>query len=175
MSVKDYARKKNKWLLKLKQWIDTEHPGDILIPFSGRLEEDVALLATEEEKVAYLKGIQDEYKLTTPVVSVLPKIIVSGYNTLSLQYFYTGGADEVRAWTIRKGYKAPQAAGTIHTDFQTGFIKAEVFSFDDLKEHGSEVAVKAAGKFRSEGKTYVMRPGDICNFLVGSITAPKKK
>ena len=83
---------------------------------------------------------------------------------MGLQSFLTAGKKEVRAWTIRQGATAPEAAGTIHTDFQRGFIAAEVMKYDDLKELGSEQAVKAAGKLRTEGKSYVMRDGDIVEF-----------
>lgn len=96
MSEKDYCRKKNKWLLKLKAWVDENHPGDILIPFSGILENQLSQMTTPEEKEEYLKSLQAKYEVPNPVTSVLPKIVVSGYNALSLQYFFTGGPDEVR-------------------------------------------------------------------------------
>jgi obg-like ATPase 1 len=175
LSEKDYARKKNKWLLKLKNWVDEHHPGDIVIPFSGIVENKLSAMESDAEKAEYLKGLQETHKVPNPVVSVLPKIVVSGYQALSLQYFFTGGADEVRAWTIRKNYKAPQAAGTIHTDFEKAFIMAEVMRFDDLKELGSEAAVKAAGKYLMKGKDYVVNDGDIIYFKAGQVTAPKKK
>lgn len=110
-SVKDFARKKNKWLAKVKQWIDENYPGDVLIPYSGLLEQELSTRETPEEKEAYLKSISEKYEAPTPVTSNLPKIVVTGYSSLHLQYFFTGGPDEVRAWTIRKGSKAPQAAG----------------------------------------------------------------
>lgn len=94
----------------------------------------------------------------------LSELIRAAYKTLGLQSFLTAGKKEVRAWTIKQGATAPEAAGVIHTDFQRGFIAAEVMKYDDLVELGSEQAVKAAGKLRTEGKTYVMQEGDIVEF-----------
>ena len=91
-----------------------------------------------------------------------------GFATLGLQTFLTAGPKETRAWTIRQGATAPEAAGEIHTDFQKHFIKAEVVAFDDLMEHGTMVAVRAAGKARIEGKEYVMKDGDVVEFRVGA-------
>lgn len=96
--------------------------------------------------------------------SGLNKLIRAAYSTLGLQSFLTAGPKEVRAWTIHKGWTAPQAAGVIHTDFERGFIAAQVVSYDDLIACGSEAAARAAGKIRTEGKTYVMRDGDIVEF-----------
>lgn len=174
MSEKDYARKKNKWLPKIKQWIDENHPGDVLIPFSGSLEAQLNELKTVEEKDAYMKSLQEKYEVPSPITSVLPKIVVAGYQALSLIYFFTGGPDEVRCWTIRKNTKAPQAAGTIHTDFEKAFIMAEVMRYDDLKELGSEAAVKSAGKYVQKGKEYIVLDGDILYFKAGQVTAKKK-
>ena len=97
--------------------------------------------------------------------SGLDRLIRASYERLGLISFLTGGGDECRAWTIRKGTKAPQAAGKIHTDFERGFIRAEVIAFDDLKACGTLQAAKAKGLVRSEGKEYVMRDGDVVNFL----------
>ena len=88
----------------------------------------------------------------------------SSYKTLGLQSFLTAGKKECRAWTIKKGATAPEAAGTIHSDFERGFIAAQICNYDDLKALGSEQAVKAAGKLRTEGKTYVMQDGDVVEF-----------
>ncbi|XP_032962278.1 obg-like ATPase 1 [Rhinolophus ferrumequinum] len=85
------------------------------------------------------------------------------------------GPDEVRAWTIRKGTKAPQAAGKIHTDFEKGFIMAEVMKYEDFKEEGSENAVKAAGKYRQQGRNYIVEDGDIIFFKFNTPQQPKKK
>ncbi|XP_047988039.1 obg-like ATPase 1 isoform X1 [Leguminivora glycinivorella] len=142
LSEKDYIRKKNKWLPKLKEWIDKNDPGAPLIPFSGVLE--TKLMDMEPaEKQAFLK----EHGIT----SALDKIIVAGYKALQLEYFFTAGADEVKAWIIQKGTKAPQAAGRIHTDFEKGFIMAEVMHYKDFKEEGSEAACKSAGRCRQQG------------------------
>lgn len=97
--------------------------------------------------------------------SGLDKLIRSSYSLLGLISFLTAGPDECRAWTIKKGTKAPQAAGKIHSDFERGFIRAEVIAFEDLKACGSMAAAKAKGLVRSEGKDYVMKDGDIVNFL----------
>ena len=97
--------------------------------------------------------------------SGLDRLIRSSYALLGLISFLTAGSDECRAWTIKRGTKAPQAAGKIHTDFERGFIRAEVIAFDDLKTLGTMANAKAQGKVRSEGKEYVMKDGDIVNFL----------
>lgn len=96
--------------------------------------------------------------------SGLDKLIKESYSLLGLSTFLTSGTDEVRAWTFKNGMKAPECAGIIHTDFQKGFIKAEVMSFSDLEKYGSELKVKEAGRMRLEGKEYVMQDGDICYF-----------
>ena len=103
------------------------------------------------------------------------KIVVDGYHTLQLIFYFTSGPDEVRAWTIRNGWMAPKAAGVIHSDFERGFIKAEVYNFKDWKENGcSEAAVKEAGKYRQEGKNYVVLDKDII-FFKFNVTADAKK
>ena len=94
----------------------------------------------------------------------LDKLARVGFDTLGLQTYLTAGPKEARAWTIRKGWTAPEAAGVIHTDFQKGFIKAEIVSFEDLDELGSMAEAKAAGKVRMEGKDYVMADGDVVEF-----------
>ena len=96
--------------------------------------------------------------------SGLDKLIYATYDLLGLQIFFTSGKDECRAWTFKKGMKAPECAGIIHSDFERGFIKAEVMSFEDLKEYGTEIKVKEAGKMRLEGKEYLMQDGDIVYF-----------
>jgi len=89
----------------------------------------------------------------------------AGYELLELQSFFTAGPKEIKAWTIKRGSTAPEAAGTIHTDFERGFIRAEIYSVEDLEKYGSEKAIREAGRLRSEGKSYVMREGDVVNFL----------
>ena len=91
-------------------------------------------------------------------------MIHAAYKTLGLQSYLTAGQKEVRAWTIKKGATAPQAAGVIHTDFERGFIAAQIVNYDDLLSAGSEQAAKAAGKLRTEGKDYIMQPGDVVEF-----------
>ncbi|ETW82961.1 hypothetical protein HETIRDRAFT_433700 [Heterobasidion irregulare TC 32-1] len=160
LSEKDYIRKKNKWLAKIKAWIDTNNPGDMLIPFSVSLEQRLADLATPEEKAEEEKNIG--------ATSALGKITHIGYTSLDLIRYFTCGPVEVRAWTIRKGTKAPQAAGVIHSDFENKFVCGEIMSFEDLKEYGSEAAVKAAGKLRQQGKPYEMVDGDIAYWKAGA-------
>jgi len=119
---------------------------------------------TAEQRAAY----REEKKLKVPA-TMLPKIITTGYHALDLVHFFTGGEDEVRAWTIKRGTLAPQAAGVIHTDFEKAFIAAETMSFEDFKRLGSEQAVKAAGKYRTEGKAYLVKDGDILFFKHGTV------
>lgn len=156
LSEKDYIKKKNKWLVKIKEWVDKNDPGAVIIPFSGAFEQKHAEIEDPIMKQQFL----DENKAS----SVLDKIILQGYKSLQLEYFFTAGADEVKAWIIQKGTKAPQAAGRIHTDFEKGFIMAEVMKFVDFKEEGSETAAKAAGKYRQQGRNYVVEDGDIIFF-----------
>lgn len=168
LSEKDYIKKKNKWLPKIKEWVDKNDPKAAIIPFSGAFEHKLTEMDLEEKK-KYLQEVQAN--------SNLEKIIVTGYKTLQLAYFFTSGKDEVKAWTIQKGTKAPQAAGRIHTDFEKGFIMAEVMKFDDFKEEGSETALKAAGKYRQQGRNYIVEDGDIIffKFNAGAGLQGKKK
>ncbi|KAK5968002.1 GTP-binding protein YchF, partial [Trichostrongylus colubriformis] len=129
LSERDYIRKKNKWLPKIKEWIDKNDPGASLIPFSGVFESKL-LDMPDDEREKYLKENQTS--------SNLDKIVHTGYKALHLEYFFTAGKDEVKAWTIQKGTLAPKAAGRIHTDFEKGFIMAEVMKVADLIELGDE-------------------------------------
>lgn len=161
LSEKDYVRKRNKWLARIKEWVD-KHSGELIIPFSAALEEKLVDMEQNEgaEAVqAYLKQ--------AGTTSALDKIVKTGYRGLRLIYFFTAGNDEVKCWTIRDGTLAPQAAGTIHTDFEKGFVCAEVMKFEDFKELGSENAVKAAGKYKQQGKLYRVVDGDIIFFKFG--------
>lgn len=158
LSPEDYVRKKNKWLAKVAEWVQNNGGGKI-IPFSGKIESDVQEMP-EDERAKYL----EENKLE----SALPKIIKTGFSAIHLIYFFTAGEDECKCWTIRKGFKAPQAAGVIHGDFERGFICAEVMAFDELKEAGSEGEVKAKGRYRQEGKLYVVEDGDVIFFKCAS-------
>ncbi|XP_043234683.1 obg-like ATPase 1 [Amphibalanus amphitrite] len=168
LSEKDFIRKKNKWLVKIKEAVEKSDPGALIVPFSAAFELQVVDMSKEEKK-----AFEEEHKAT----SQLEKIIVAGYKALNLQYFFTCGPDEVKAWTIQAGTKAPQAAGRIHTDFEKGFIMAEVMKYADFHELGSEAAVKAAGGYRQQGKTYVVEDGDIIyfKFNAGAGLTGKKK
>ena len=130
-------------------------PG-IAIFVNAKLEEEMSGMSRAERK-EFLEsyGVKDD---------ALGELIKAAYDTLGLQSFLTAGKKECRAWTIKKGATAPQAAGTIHTDFERGFIAASICNFVDLQELGSEQAVKAAGKLRTEGKTYIMQDGDVVEF-----------
>jgi len=123
---------------------------------NAKLEEEMAGMDAEERMV-----FLESYGVSR---DALGELIQAAYSTLGLQSFLTGGKKECRAWTIRKGSTAPQAAGTIHTDFERGFIAATICSFDDLARLGSEKAVREAGLMRTEGKTYIMRDGDVVEF-----------
>jgi ribosome-binding ATPase len=143
---------------------DTEAPTDFawdgeVIRINVKMEEEISQLP-EEEQAEYMQelGISK---------SGLDKLIYSSYKLLGLETFFTTGKDETRAWTIKKGSKAPQAAGEIHTDFEKGFIRAEVINWEKFIEAGSEVKAKELGWLRTEGKEYIVSDGDICNFLIG--------
>lgn len=170
LTEKDFIRKKNKWLIKIKEWVDNNDTGATIVPFSGAFEHTLANLEDDTARKVH----QDEQKCTT----VLDKIIVTGFKALQLEYFFTCGltGKEVRAWTIQKGAKAPQAAGRIHTDFEKGFIMADVMHYEDFKEEGTEANCKAAGKYRQQGRNYVVEDGDIIffKFNAGAGLAKKK-
>ncbi|MBR2543773.1 YchF family ATPase [Candidatus Saccharibacteria bacterium] len=123
---------------------------------NAKLEEEMSGMNREERK-EFLEsyGVKED---------ALGELIKAAYETLGLQSFLTAGKKECRAWTIKKGATAPEAAGTIHTDFERGFIAASICNYDDLKKYGSEKAVKEAGKLRTEGKTYIMQDGDVVEF-----------
>ena len=124
---------------------------------AAKTEEDIASLETYEDKKMFL----EELGLSESGVN---RLIRKAYALLNLQTFITAGEMEVKAWTFRKGWKAPQCAGVIHTDFEKGFIRAEVIKFDDYLQYGSEAAVREAGKLGIEGKDYVVQDGDIMHF-----------
>jgi len=124
---------------------------------NAKLEEELQGLPEDEQKELVLSYNIEE--------SGLVGIIRAGYATLGLCSYFTAGPDEVRAWTIYKGWKAPQAAGVIHTDFERGFIRAEVISYDDYMSHTGEAACRADGVLRTEGREYVVRDGDVIHFL----------
>lgn len=130
--------------------------GSPVVQICGKIESEISELP-EEEKTSFLK----EMGMDEPGLN---RVIRAGYDLLGLQTYFTAGEIEVRAWTIQKGWKAPQAAGVIHGDFEKGFIKAEVYHFNDLMKYKSEQAIKDAGALRLEGKDYVVKDGDIMHF-----------
>lgn len=144
----------NKYTDMVSEYASKENASVIVV--CAKMESELAEM-NDDDKVEFLKemGISN---------SGLDKLIFATYDLLGLQTFFTSGKDECRAWTFKKGMKAPECAGIIHSDFQRGFIKAEIMSFDDLKECGSELKVKEAGKMRLEGKEYLMQDGDIVYF-----------
>ena len=131
-------------------------PSNHVIFVSAKLEEELKGLSSEDAH-----ELLESYGVAETGLS---QLIRSAYTTLGLQSYLTAGEKEVRAWTIHKGWTAPQAAGVIHTDFERGFIAAQIVDFNDLVTAGSESATKAAGKVRTEGKTYVMQPDDVVEF-----------
>lgn len=128
-----------------------------LLLISAAIEADIAELETADERMEFVK----EMGLSEPGVN---RVIQSCYKLLDLQTYFTAGEKEVRAWTIKVGAKAPEAAGVIHTDFEKGFIRAEVIGYDDFVTLGSEAAVKEAGKMKVEGKEYIVQNGDVMHF-----------
>lgn len=144
----------NEYTDKVSDYASKENASVVVV--CAKMESELSEMS-DEDKDTFLKelGIAN---------SGLDKLIFATYNLLGLQTFFTSGKDECRAWTFKKGMKAPECAGIIHSDFQRGFIKAEVMSFEDLKQYGSELKVKEAGKMRLEGKEYIMQDGDICYF-----------
>jgi ribosome-binding ATPase YchF (GTP1/OBG family) len=115
----------------------------------------------EMEDPADRELFMEEYKMKEPALN---RLITFAYKLLNLNTYFTAGVQEVRAWTIHQGWKAPQAASVIHTDFEKGFIKAEVISYDDFIQYGSEAAARDNGRLRIEGKEYVVKDGDVMHF-----------
>ena len=144
----------NKYVEEVKKYAEQEQSETVMI--CAKIESELVELP-DDEKQLFLEELQiDE--------SGLDKLIKKTYKLLGLATYFTVGPDEVRAWTFTKGLKAPECAGIIHSDFERGFIKAEVMSYDDLVSCGSEKDVKENGKMRLEGKDYIMQDGDICHF-----------
>lgn len=154
IAEEDITKEDNKYVLQVKEYASKEKAQVVIV--CAKIESELSEL-NDDDKALFLSelGIKD---------SGLDLLIKATYDLLGLATYFTAGTDEVRAWTFKKGMKAPECAGIIHTDFERGFIRAEVMSFDDLKKYGTEKAVKEAGKTRLEGKDYVMVDGDICNF-----------
>ena len=146
----------NRHYMAVKALADSE--GSQLLPICAKLEADIAELDDPDEKAMFMEELGVSQ-------SGLDRLIQSSYSLLGLISFLTAGSDECRAWTIKRGTKAPQAAGKIHTDFERGFIRAEVIAFEDMVACGTMANAKAKGLVRSEGKEYIMKDGDIVNFL----------
>ena len=127
-----------------------------MIHLCGKIEMEISAM-DDGDKELFLP----EYNLIDPGLN---RLIIKAYRLLGLETFFTAGEKEVKAWTINQGSSAPQAAGVIHTDFERGFIKAEIYTYDDLMEFQSELKIKENGKLRQEGKEYIVKDGDIIFF-----------
>jgi GTP-binding protein YchF len=145
----------NKFSAMLVDMAKTE--GAEVIVMCNNIESQIAELEDPADRAVFM----DEYKMTEPALN---RLIQSAYKLLNLETYFTAGVQEVRAWTVGKGWKAPQAASVIHTDFEKGFIKAEVIAFDDFIKFKSEAACRENGKLRIEGKEYIVKDGDVMHF-----------
>ena len=145
----------NKFSEALKASVKNEKAEVIIM--NNSIEAQISEMENPDDRQLFM----EEYKMTEPA---LDRLIHSAYKLLDLYTYFTAGVQEVRAWTIHEGWKAPQAAGVIHTDFEKGFIKAEVIGYDDYVQYGSEAACREAGKLRIEGKEYVVKDGDVMHF-----------
>ena len=150
----ELGKEDNEYVKKVKEYADKE--GSKVVCLCAKIEEDLSEMSKEEKDEMFgMLGVEH---------SGLDELIKTTYDILGLETYFTVGKDEVRAWTFKKGMNAKECAGIIHTDFEKGFIRAEVISYTDLIECGSELKVKEAGKARLEGKDYLMQDGDICHF-----------
>ena len=154
-NVDENGLENNHYVDSVKKFADITKSDVIVI--CGKLESEIAELETYEEKQEFLESVGLKE-------SGLNKLIRAGYHSLNLETFFTAGEKECRSWTFKKGSLAPQAAGVIHTDFERGFIRAEVYHYTDLFEYKSEAGIKDAGKLRVEGKEYMVKDGDIMHF-----------
>lgn len=145
----------NKFSEALKAAVKNEQAEVIIM--NNSIEAQISEMENPDDKLLFM----EEYKMAEPA---LDRLIHAAYKLLNLYTYFTAGVQEVRAWTIHQGWKAPQAAGVIHTDFEKGFIKAEVIAYDDFVKYGSEAACREAGKLRIEGKEYVVKDGDVMHF-----------
>ena len=145
----------NKYSEALKAAVQADNAEVIIM--TNAIEAQIAEFESAEDKAMFM----EEYGMKEPA---LDRLIHSTYKLLNLSTYFTAGVQEVRAWTIQKGWKAPQAAGVIHTDFEKGFIKAEVISYDDFLKYGSEAACRDNGRLRIEGKEYLVQDGDVMHF-----------
>ncbi len=134
-----------------------QHEGNQVIVMTNAIEAQIAEFENPEDKAMFM----EEYKMVEPA---LDRLIHSTYKLLNLSTYFTAGVQEVRAWTIEKGWKAPQAASVIHTDFEKGFIKAEVIAYEDFLKYKSEAACRENGRLRIEGKEYLVQDGDVMHF-----------
>ena len=150
------AKDGNEWVEKVKEAVKNED-AEVLV-LAAQIEADINELETFDERQIFL----EELGLEEPGVN---RLIRSAYTLLNLETYFTAGVKEVRAWTIKKGSTGPQAAGVIHTDFEKGFIRAEVIKFEDFVTYGSEAKCREAGKLNVEGKAYIVQDGDIMHFL----------
>ncbi len=145
----------NKFSDALKEAVKNERAEVIIM--NNNIEAQIAEMENPDDRQIFM----EEYKMSEPA---LDRLIHSAYKLLKLYTYFTAGVQEVRAWTIHQGWRAPQAAGVIHTDFEKGFIKAEVISYDDFIHYGSEAACREVGKLRIEGKEYIVKDGDVMHF-----------
>ena len=145
----------NKYSKMLEEAVKNENAQVIVM--NNNLEQQIAEMDNPEDQQLFM----EEYGMKEPALN---RLISSAYKLLTLQTYFTAGVQEVRAWTIHEGWKAPQAASVIHTDFEKGFIKAEVISYDDFVKYGSEAAAREVGRLRIEGKEYVVKDGDVMHF-----------
>ena len=145
----------NKYVETLKKIADAEKSEVVVI--CGKFEADLAEITEEADRKEFMESVG----LKESGLAVLAR---KAYHLMGLETFFTGGSDECRAWTIHAGDTAPKAAGVIHTDFEKGFIKAEAYSIEDLRKYGSEQKIKEAGKYRQEGKDYIVQDGDVLFF-----------
>lgn len=154
ISEDDLVNDGNKYVDMVKGYVEAENASVITV--CAKIESELSELS-DDDKNEFLKdlGIKE---------SGLDKLIYATYDLLGLATYFTAGTDECRAWTFKKGMKAPECAGIIHSDFERGFIRAEIMSYDDLEKYGDEKGVREAGRMRLEGKDYEMQDGDICHF-----------
>jgi GTP-binding protein YchF len=145
----------NKYSEALKEAVKNEDAQVIIM--NNSIEAQISEMDNPDDKQLFM----DEYGMKEPALN---RLIHSAYKLLTLQTYFTAGVQEVRAWTIHEGWRAPQAAGVIHTDFEKGFIKAEVISYDDFVKYGSEAAAREVGRLRIEGKEYIVKDGDVMHF-----------
>lgn len=164
MSESDFIRQRNKWLKKLKEWID-EQTGEPMIPFSAELESRFVDMSPEEV---------EKYCTENKTKSQIHKITNTAYSIINLIHYFTAGPDEVKCWTIQRGTKAPQAAGRIHTDMEKGFICAEVIEWADFDRLESEAACRDEGKQHQQGRNYEVQDGDIIFFKFNAAKGGKK-